>query len=80
MIILLAPFATTYLDNLKEATLELVRLKEIFLMEGINYISKRVLVIKMEWIRQLLKNEDFKGLCFVNLVEFDSEYGHRKGL
>ena len=24
------------------------------------------------------KNMDYKGLCFVNLVEFDSEYGHRR--
>ena len=24
------------------------------------------------------KNFDFEGLCFVNLVEFDSEYGHRR--
>lgn len=24
------------------------------------------------------KNHDFTGLCFVNLVEFDSEYGHRR--
>ncbi len=25
-----------------------------------------------------LTDVDFKGLCFVNLVEFDSEYGHRR--
>ncbi len=25
-----------------------------------------------------LTEEDFTGLCFVNLVEFDSEYGHRR--
>ena len=25
-----------------------------------------------------LLNKDFKGLCFVNLVEFDSEFGHRR--
>ena len=25
-----------------------------------------------------LKEVDFTGLCFVNLVEFDSEYGHRR--
>ncbi|HBM99944.1 MAG TPA: phosphopentomutase [Firmicutes bacterium] len=25
-----------------------------------------------------VKNDDWKGLCFVNLVEFDSEYGHRR--
>lgn len=30
-----------------------------------------------ETIRQL-KEEDWEGLCFVNLVEFDSEYGHRR--
>ena len=30
-----------------------------------------------EAIRQL-KEEDWTGLCFVNLVEFDSEYGHRR--
>lgn len=30
-----------------------------------------------EAIRQL-KEDDYKGLCFVNLVEFDSEYGHRR--
>ncbi len=24
------------------------------------------------------ENDDFEGLCFVNLVEFDSEYGHRR--
>lgn len=24
------------------------------------------------------KNHDFEGLCYVNLVEFDSEYGHRR--
>ena len=25
-----------------------------------------------------LKNKDFTGICFVNLVEFDSEFGHRR--
>lgn len=24
------------------------------------------------------KNSDFEGLCYINLVEFDSEYGHRR--
>ena len=27
-----------------------------------------------------VKNHDFTGLCFVNLVEFDSEYGHRRNV
>ena len=26
----------------------------------------------------IFSKEDFEGLCFVNLVEFDSEYGHRR--
>ena len=26
------------------------------------------------------KNHDFTGICFVNLVEFDSEYGHRRNV
>ena len=25
-----------------------------------------------------LKNDDWEGVCFVNLVEFDSEFGHRR--
>ena len=25
-----------------------------------------------------VKNSDYNGLCYVNLVEFDSEYGHRR--
>ncbi len=29
-------------------------------------------------INNELLNHDFTGMCFVNLVEFDSEYGHRR--
>lgn len=29
-------------------------------------------------IKEAMDNEFKKGLCFVNLVEFDSEYGHRR--
>ena len=29
---------------------------------------------------QLCLNEDFEGLCFVNLVEFDMVYGHRRDI
>ena len=27
-----------------------------------------------------VKNSDYNGLCYVNLVEFDSEYGHRRNV
>ena len=32
----------------------------------------------MEITTDIAKNKDFTGLCFVNLVEFDSSYGHRR--
>ena len=32
----------------------------------------------MEKTIAIAKNKSFEGLCFVNLVEFDSEYGHRR--
>ena len=32
----------------------------------------------MEITTDIAKNRDFTGLCFVNLVEFDSSYGHRR--
>lgn len=32
----------------------------------------------MEKTIEEIKTHDFTGICFVNLVEFDSEYGHRR--
>ncbi|MFA6829449.1 MAG: phosphopentomutase [Bacilli bacterium] len=32
----------------------------------------------MEKTIEVAKNRDFEGLCFINLVEFDSSYGHRR--
>lgn len=34
----------------------------------------------MEKLIQEIKNSDYEGLCFVNLVEFDSEFGHRRNV
>ena len=31
-------------------------------------------------INALLQQQDFHGLCFVNLVDFDSAYGHRNDI
>lgn len=28
----------------------------------------------------IARNDDFKGICFINLVDFDSEYGHRRNI
>jgi len=32
----------------------------------------------MEWKSTELIKQDFTGLCFVNLVDFDAKYGHRR--
>jgi phosphopentomutase len=34
----------------------------------------------MEKLIAEVKNTDYEGLCFVNLVEFDSEFGHRRNV
>ena len=34
----------------------------------------------MEKLIQEIKNTDYEGVCFVNLVEFDSEFGHRRNV
>ena len=47
--------------------------------EGINKaIHSRSSVEGMEQCIAVAKDEDFKGLCFVNLVDFDALYGHRR--
>lgn len=32
----------------------------------------------MEQTKDLVANKDFEGLCFVNLVDFDALWGHRR--
>ena len=77
-----SPFAPTYLDSLKEAgydTIAIGKINDIFNGEGITYFEKTKSNIDgMDKTINIAKNVDFTGLCFVNLVEFDSEYGHRR--
>lgn len=76
------PFDKTHLDNLKEAGLDVIaigKIKDIFNGQGITSYQKTISNQDgMDKTIQILKNDDFKGLCFVNLVEFDSEFGHRR--
>ncbi len=55
------------------------KIADIFDMAG---VTKTVHTISnmdgMDKTIEQVKNDDWKGLCFVNLVEFDSEYGHRR--
>lgn len=76
------PFGKTVLDCLKEANYDVIsigKIRDIFDGEGITESNK----IKsnfdgMEKTIEIAKNRNFIGLCFVNLVDFDALYGHRR--
>ena len=55
------------------------KISDIFDMAG---VTKTVHTFSnmdgMDKTIEQVKNDDWTGLCFVNLVEFDSEYGHRR--
>ena len=76
----LEPPNRTMLDAIKEAGGDVIavgKITDIFAGRGIT----RTLLSKsndegMELTRNLI-GENFTGLCFTNLVEFDSVYGHR---
>lgn len=77
----LKPFGKTALDALKEAGLDVIsvgKIKDIFDGEGITeaYKSKSS-VHGMEQTIEIAR-KDFHGLCFVNLVDFDALWGHRR--
>ncbi len=76
----LAPPKDTLLDLLKENGYSVVsvgKISDIFAGKGINevFYTKNNLD-GMITTREIAK-KDFEGLCFVNLVDFDSLYGHR---
>lgn len=77
----LKPYGQTALNAMKEAGLDVIsvgKIDDIFVSEGITkaYKSKSS-VHGMEQTIEIAK-EDFKGLCFVNLVDFDALWGHRR--
>lgn len=76
----LEPPATTMLDQLKEngkAVISVGKIKDIFAGRGItDFVYTKG---NEEGIEKTLSylDQDFEGLCFVNLVDFDMLYGHR---
>lgn len=77
-----SPFAPTYMDELKDSGYDVVaigKINDIFNGQGITEFSKTKSNLDgLNQTIEIVKNKDFEGLCFVNLVEFDSEYGHRR--
>ena len=77
-----SPTGVTALDILKEKGLMVSAVGKIYdIFNGVG-ITKTIHTATNEEgmdeaIRQA-KEEDWEGICFVNLVEFDSEFGHRR--
>lgn len=75
------PFAPTVLNALKDAGYDVIsvgKINDIFAGEGITeaYKSKSSFHGMEQTIE--LTDRDFKGLCYVNLVDFDALWGHRR--
>lgn len=79
----LKPFDKTVLDSLKEKGFDVYaigKINDIFNGEGVTKAYKTTSNRNGMDITIKLLKEDFTGLCFVNLVDFDALYGHRRDL
>lgn len=78
----LSPSGITVMDVLKDHQKDVVcvgKIGDIFNQVGVTESHKtKSNADGMNQTIDIAKNHDFEGLCFVNLVEFDSEYGHRR--
>ena len=77
----LSPTGRTYMDILKDnglATICVGKISDIF--NGVGVGEKIKTVSNKDGMEKTIQvlDKDFTGLCFVNLVEFDSEFGHRR--
>lgn len=79
----LKPYGKTALDSLKAAGFDVIsvgKIYDIFDSEGLTDSNKsKSSVHGMEQTIEIAK-KDFKGLCFVNLVDFDALWGHRRNV
>ena len=77
----LKPYGKTALNVLKDAGLDVIsvgKIYDIFDGEGLTESNKsKSSVHGMEQVLEIAKR-DFTGLCFVNLVDFDALWGHRR--
>lgn len=77
----LKPYGQTALNVLKDAGMDVISVGKIFDIfdgEGLTESNKsKSSVHGMEQTIEIAKR-DFEGLCFVNLVDFDALWGHRR--
>ena len=79
----LDPSGKTVLDSLKENGYDVISIGKIADIFNNNGITKRIKTKdNMDGVDKLLEvmRNDFNGLCFVNLNDFDSQYGHRRNV
>ncbi|EKI4499294.1 phosphopentomutase [Staphylococcus pseudintermedius] len=77
----LKPFGKTVMNTLKENDYDVIaigKINDIYDGEGITEAVRTK--SNMDGMDQLMNivNKDFKGLSFLNLVDFDALYGHRR--
>ena len=77
-----SPSGTTAMDILKKNGYMVSCIGKIGdIFNGVGVVKTQKTVSNKDGMEKTIdecKNHDFEGLCYVNLVEFDSEYGHRR--
>ncbi len=79
----LLPPRATLLDGLKaegRSVIAIGKIEDIFAKSGITEAIHTHSNTEGMEITAKLAERDFSGLCFVNLVDFDSKYGHREDI
>lgn len=79
----LKPFGKTALNYLQEAGLKVISVGKIFdIFDGFGIDESHRTTSNHDGMLQTISllDKDFTGLCFVNLVDFDALYGHRRDL
>ena len=77
----LKPFGRTTMNEMKDAGLDVIALGKISDIYDGEGITKAVRTVSnMDGMDKMVQTlgESFKGLSFLNLVDFDAVYGHRR--
>ena len=77
----LSPPKKTLLDAVKESSLDVIavgKIEDIFALRGITESYHTASNLDGMKVASEIIERNFSGLCFINLVDFDSQFGHRQ--
>lgn len=77
----LKPYGRTALNSLKDAGYDVISVGKIFdIFDGEGLTASNKSKSSVHGMEQTIEiaSQDFTGLCFVNLVDFDALWGHRR--